>query len=192
LINDWRIQWGQGYFPFLVVQLANYGDRKQEPTESDWAELREAQLLTSRNTPNVGLAVTIDIGEGLDIHPMNKQDVGKRLALSALKLAYHDSLVYSGPIYHSMEIRGNKLALTFDQIGSGLQSKDNEVLKGFSIAGKDGQFHWAEAEINDNSVVLYSKEEPNPVAARYGWDDNPECNLCNKEGLPASPFRTDQ
>jgi sialate O-acetylesterase len=191
LINDWRIHWGQGYFPFLVVQLANYGERENEPIESEWAELREAQLLTSQNTPNVGLAVTIDIGEGLDIHPMNKQDVGKRLALSALKLAYQDTVVYSGPIYHSMDIKENKIALTFDQIGSGLQSKDNAVLKGFSIAGKDGKFHWAMAEIKDQSVILNSKEVPNPIAARYGWGDNPECNLFNKEGLPASPFRTD-
>jgi sialate O-acetylesterase len=192
LINDWRIHWGQGYFPFLVVQLANYGDRDNEPTDSEWAELREAQLLTSQNAPHVGLAVTIDIGEGLDIHPQNKQDVGKRLALSALKLAYHDTIVYSGPVYRSMEIKGDQIVLNFDQVGSGLKAKDHAQLKGFTIAGKDGKFHWALAEIKDNRVIVHSEEESHPVAVRYGWDDNPECNLYNTEGLPASPFRTDE
>jgi sialate O-acetylesterase len=191
LISDWRIHWEQGYFPFLIVQLANYGDRENQPVESDWAELREAQLLASQNNPNVGLAVAIDIGEGLDIHPGNKQDVGKRLALSALKLAYHDTLVYSGPIYKSMEISGDKITLKFDQVGTGLKIRDNETLKGFSIAGKDKKFHLASGEIKGNTVILHSDQEHQPVSVRYGWDDNPECNLYNVEGLPASPFRTD-
>lgn len=190
LIKSWRRNWGQGDFPFLFVQLANYLERKPEPTESAWAELREAQLLTLKTVPKTGMAVAIDIGEANDIHPRNKQDVGKRLALTALAVAYGKKIVYSGPIYRSMRIEGNKIRLFFDHVGSGLVAKGGE-LKGFAIAGKDRKFVWANAKIEGNTVVVWSEQVPEPVAVRYGWADNPDCNLYNKEGLPASPFRTD-
>ncbi len=189
LINSWRRAWGYD-FPFLFVQLANYLERKPEPTESAWAELREAQLLTFKTVPKTGMAVAIDIGEANDIHPRNKQDVGKRLALAALAIAYGQKIVYSGPIYRSMRIEGTKIRLFFDHVGSGLVAK-GEKLVGFAIAGRDRKFVWANAKIEGNTVVVWSDQVPEPVAVRYGWADNPECNLYNKEGLPASPFRTD-
>ncbi|MGQ9462344.1 MAG: sialate O-acetylesterase [Candidatus Fervidibacter sp.] len=190
LIKSWRRNWGQGDFPFLFVQLANYLKRKLDPTESAWAELREAQLLTLKTVPKTGMAVAIDIGEANDIHPRNKQDVGKRLASAALAVAYGRKVVYSGPIYRSMRIEGNKIRLFFDHVGSGLVAKGGE-LRGFAIAGKDGKFVWANAKIEGDTVLVWSEQVPEPVAVRYGWADNPDCNLYNKEGLPASPFRTD-
>jgi sialate O-acetylesterase len=189
LINSWRRAWGYE-FPFLFVQLANFLERKPEPTESAWAELREAQLLTLKTVPKTGMAVAIDIGEANDIHPRNKQDVGKRLALAALAIAYGQKIVYSGPIYRSMRIEGNKIRIFFDHVGSGLVAK-GEKLTGFAIAGEDRKFVWANAKIEGNTVVVWSEQVPKPVAVRYGWADNPDCNLYNKEGLPASPFRTD-
>jgi sialate O-acetylesterase len=189
LISSWRRAWGYE-FPFLFVQLANFLERKPEPTESAWAELREAQLLTLKTVPKTGMAVAIDIGEANDIHPRNKQDVGKRLALAALAIAYGQKIVYSGPIYRSMRIEGNKIRIFFDHVGSGLVAK-GEKLTGFAIAGEDRKFVWANAKIEGNTVVIWSEQVPKPVAVRYGWADNPDCNLYNKEGLPASPFRTD-
>jgi sialate O-acetylesterase len=191
MIYDWRRSWGQGDFPFLFVQLANFTKILPEPGESNWAELREAQLMTLA-LPKTGMAVTIDIGEANDIHPKNKQDVGKRLALAALAVAYDEDLVYSGPIYKSMKIKGNRAVLSFYHVGGGLVAKDEEPLKGFAIAGQDFKFVWAEAEIKGNRVVVWSEKVQHPVAVRYGWADNPVCNLYNAEGLPASPFRTDQ
>lgn len=191
LINDWRNKWGQGDFPFLFVQLASFMESKDQPSESNWALLREAQLNTL-SVKNTGMAVTIDIGEWNDIHPLNKKDVGKRLALAAQKIAYGEDVVYSGPIYSSMTIKGNKIILSFDNIGSGLVTKGDGPLKQFAIAGADKRFVWANAEILDNMVIVYSDEIENPIAVRYAWADNPEgANLFNKEGLPASPFRTD-
>jgi len=190
MIEDWRVRWGIGYFPFLFVQLANFEFRNPEPVESDWAELREAQLMTLKY-PNTGMAVIIDIGEADDIHPRNKQDVGKRLYLAAKKVAYKEDIVFSGPIFRQMQIEGNKIILEFDYVGSGLTSKDNENLIGFAIAGADKHFFWAEAEIVGNEVVVSSDKVKEPIAIRYGWDKNPDCNLYNKEELPASPFRTD-
>ena len=138
------------------------------------------------------MAVTIDIGEWNDIHPVDKKDVGKRLALAAEKIAYGDNVVYSGPIYKSMDIIGNKIILSFTNIGSSLIAKGNDGLKGFAIAGSDKHFVWANAEIKDNKVIVWSDKIENPVAVRYAWADNPEnANLYNKEGLPASPFRAD-
>ena len=188
MIEDWRVRWGQGYFPFLFVQLANFMERRDQPTESDWAELREAQLMTL-DYPNTGMAVTIDIGEADDIHPRNKQDVGKRLALAARKISYGQDIVHSGPIYKSMQIKDDKIILSFDHVGSGLVA-EGDKLTGFAIAGEDGQFFWAEAEIQGDDVIVSSPHVPAPVAVRYGWADNPVCNLYNEEGLPASPFRT--
>jgi sialate O-acetylesterase len=193
LIANWRQKWNQGDFPFLYVQLANFMEVKDQPCESNWAELREAQLKTLA-VPNTAMAVTTDIGEWNDIHPLNKEDVGKRLALAAQKVAYGDEkVVYSGPIYQSMKIEGNKIILTFTNIGSGLIAKGGGELKYFAIAGADKKFVWAKAKIEGNKIVVWNDEVTNPVAVRYAWADNPEdANLYNKEGLPASSFRTDE
>ncbi len=190
MIQNWRSDWGQDKFPFLFVQLANFMAVKPEPADSAWAELREAQLMTLA-LPNTGMAVIIDIGEANDIHPKNKQDVGKRLALWALARSYGKELVCSGPIYKSMKIEGEKIILHFDHVGVGLVAGPDEPLKGFAIAGADRKFVWADAKIDGDSVVVSSDEVSAPVAVRYAWADNPVCNLYNKEGLPASPFRTD-
>ncbi len=190
MIKDWRSQWNQGDFPFLFVQLANFMELQTEPKDDDWAELREAQLMTL-SLPNTGMAVAIDIGDAIDIHPKNKQDVGKRLALNALNLVYDQEIEYSGPIYKSNTIEGNKINLTFDHVYSGLTTPKNEVFKGFSIAGSDKKFYWAQAKIDGNSIVVWNNKVKNPVAVRYAWAANPICNLYNKAGLPASPFRTD-
>ena len=189
MIRGWRKDFGQGDFPFLVVQLANFLRQQSEPSEGGWAELREAQALTAAADPNVGLAVTTDIGEARDIHPRNKQDVGKRLALSALRIAYDRDVVDSGPTYREMTVDGAKVRLSFDGVGGGL-SADGE-LKGFAIAGDDGEFVWADAEIDGDQVVLSSPDTPEPKAVRYNWASNPIGNLFNEEGLPAAPFRTD-
>ncbi len=190
MIRDWRREWGQGAFPFLFVQLANFMAREAEPAESAWAELREAQSMTLR-LPKAGQAVIIDIGEANDIHPKNKQDVGRRLALNALAIAHGRDIVYSGPVYRSMETEGDRIRLHFDHVGGGLVAKGGGPLRGFAIAGEDRKFVWADAAIEGDSVVVHSEGVPNPVAVRYAWANNPECNLYNEEGLPASPFRTD-
>lgn len=191
LIQNWRALWKQGDFPFLFVQLANFMEARSEPCESDWAMLREAQLQTLF-LPNTGMAVTIDIGEWNDIHPLNKKDVGKRLALAARKVAYEENVAHSGPVYESMKIEGDRIVLSFKNIGGGLVSKGGENLKHFAIAGADRQFAWAEAKIEGEKVIVWSDKVARPVAVRYAWADNPEgANLYNKEGLPASPFRTD-
>ncbi|MDR2621477.1 MAG: sialate O-acetylesterase [Dysgonamonadaceae bacterium] len=189
LIRDWRSKWNQGDFPFLFVQLANFMKTQEQPSESDWALLRESQL-KSLSVPNTGMAVAIDIGEWNDIHPLNKQDVGKRLALAARKLAYgEENVVYSGPVYESMETKDGKIILSFSHTGSGLMAKGGK-LNAFAIAGEDNQFVWADAVIENDRVVVRSEKVKNPVAVRYAWADNPgNANLYNKEGLPASPFR---
>lgn len=191
MIEDWRQNWGYD-FPFLWVQLANFKAEKEAPTESDWAELREAQSVTLR-LPNTGQAVIIDIGDASDIHPRNKQDVGHRLALSALHVAYGQENVFSGPIYRSVIFNDGVATLSFDHIGSGLMAKDRYgYLKGFAVAGEDKIWHWARATIEGEQIKVWSQDVENPVAVRYGWADNPaDANLYNKEGLPASPFRTD-
>jgi sialate O-acetylesterase len=193
LIADWRGNWNQGDFPFLYVQLANFMEVKDKPSESNWAELREAQLKTLA-IPNTGMAVAIDLGEWNDIHPLNKEDVGKRLALAAQKVAYGDEeVVYSGPIYQSMRVKASKIIITFTNIGSGLIAKGGGELKHFAIAGTDKKFIWAKAEIKGDKVIVWNDDITNPVAVRYAWADNPEgANLYNREGLPASPFRTDE
>ena len=190
MINNWRKDWGQGDFSFLFVQLANFMDIKPEPVDSAWAELREAQLMTL-DLPNTGMAVIIDIGEAKDIHPKNKQDVGKRLALWALAKNYGKNLVYSGPLFKNMNVEDNEAILSFDNVGGGLIARGGEALKGFAIAGADRKFVWADANIEGDKVVVSSNEVSAPVSVRYAWADNPVCNLYNEEGLPASPFRTD-
>ncbi len=188
MIEDWRKAWGEGPFSFYFVQLANFTDVLPEPAESDWAELREAQTMTLK-LKNTGMAVIIDIGEAKDIHPKNKQDVGKRLALNALAKDYKKNVVFSGPMYKSMKIKGGKIEIGFTS-ADGLVAKGG-ALKGFAIAGSDKKFVWANAEIKGNKVVVSSDQVAKPVAVRYAWANNPECNLYNGAGLPASPFRTD-
>jgi len=190
MIKSWWKTWPQGGFPFLFVQLANYMQTKDEPGESAWAELREAQLM-ALDLPDAGMAVAIDIGEAGDIHPKNKQDVGKRLALWALANIHSKNVVCSGPLYKSMEKKDNKIILRFDHVGGGLAAKDGGPLKGFAIAGQDHKFVWADARIAGDTVVVSSDKLAEPVAVRYAWADNPVCNLYNKAGLPTSPFRTD-
>lgn len=189
MINDWRKQWGQPGLPFLFVQLANYKERQPEPVDDAWAELRDAQLQTLQ-LPKTGMAVIIDIGEADNIHPKNKQDVGKRLALAARHVAYGEDLVYSGPAFESWQAEGNKARVRFTQVGGGLVAQGG-ALKGFAVAGEDRKFHWADANIEGDSVLVASPEVSQPLAVRYGWGTNPEVNLYNAEGLPASPFRTD-
>jgi len=193
LIGDWRNRWGQADMPFLFVQLANFMEPRDQPTDSHWARLREQQLLTL-NVPNTGMAVAIDIGEWNDVHPLNKKEVGRRLALQARKIAYSEtSLVASGPIFDSMKIRGKKIILSFKETGSGLISSDGRPLRHFAIAGEDKKFVWARAKVQGDKAVVWSPDIRKPVAVRYAWADNPEgANLVNKEGLPASPFRTDE
>jgi sialate O-acetylesterase len=193
LINNWREKWQCGILPFIYVQLPNYMKPCEEPSESKWAILREAQL-AALTMPNTGMAVAIDIGEWNDIHPMNKKDVGHRLALWAQKLAYNDSnVVYSGPLFRSMEIRNSKAILSFSCAGSGLAVRGGGELKNFAIAGADKNFVWAEARIERDRIIVWSDKVQKAVAVRYAWADNPDgANLCNKEGLPASPFRTDK
>jgi len=190
MIKSWWEAWRQGQFPFLFVQLANFQAVKEEPGDSNWAELREAQLMALA-LPSAGMAVAIDIGDAVDIHPKNKQDVGKRLALWALAKTYGVKTPYSGPIYRDMETKGNKIVLRFDHTNGGLVTKDGAPLKGFAIAATDRKFVWADAKVEGDTVVVSSDKVAEPVAVRYAWADNPICNLYNKAGLPASPFRTD-
>jgi len=191
MINDWRKHWNEGNFPFYFVQLASYNsDNGNSQNGSTWAELREAQTMTL-SVPNTGMAVTTDIGESNDIHPKNKQDVGKRLAAIALHDIYKKEIVFSGPMYQSMKLESNKAKIYFTNIGSGLMAKNRE-LRGFEIAGADKQFYSATAIIEGDHVAVYSDSVNKPVAVRFGWmDDAGADNLFNKEGFPASPFRTD-
>jgi sialate O-acetylesterase len=197
LIKDWRQNWHQGNFPFLFTQLPNFEEVNVEITKYDWAYFRESQL-KALAIPNTGMAVTIDVGEYNDIHPTNKKDVGYRLALTAQKVAYSEkNIVYSGPIYKSMKFEGNEVILTFTNIGSGLVAKGDKSispagrLNCFEISGVDNEFFPAEAKIVNNKIVVLSDKVISPVAVRYAWANNPErANLFNREGLPASPFRT--
>ncbi|WP_430814954.1 sialate O-acetylesterase [Carboxylicivirga sp. RSCT41] len=192
MINNWREDWQQGDFPFLFVQLANYQQPEKKPKNDAWAELRESQAKTL-HLDNTGMAVAIDIGEANDIHPKNKQDVGNRLMLSALQVAYGKEIVHSGPIYETMQIKGNKAIISFEHIGSGLLAKSKHgYINEFEIAGADKLFHWAKAKLQGDKVIVWSDKVEKPVAVRFAWSRNPaEFNLYNKEGLPASPFRTD-
>lgn len=190
LIRDWRAHWGQGDFPFGIVQLASCGEANSKLGPCDWAELRESQLLTAMTVTNTGLAVTIDNADR-DLHSKTKVDVGERLGLWALSTVYGNKGIYSGPIYKTMSIEGGKIRLAFDQIGGGLVAKGGE-LKEFAIAGDDQKFVWAEAVIDGETVVVSSEKVTNPVAVRYAWSQSPvNPNLYNKADLPASPFRTD-
>jgi sialate O-acetylesterase len=194
LITDWRLKHAQGNFPFIIAQLPNFMDTKDQPSESSWASFRNSQLKIAQTVEKTALTVNIDLGEWNDVHPQNKEDVGKRLALAAEKLAYNDkNVVASGPIFKSMSIKGNKIELTFTDCGSGLIAKDGKALKQFAIAGADNKFVWAQAKIEGNKVVVWNETISNPVSVRYAWANNPAgANLYNAEGLPASPFETNE
>jgi sialate O-acetylesterase len=189
MIADWRNKWQEGDLPFLFVQLPGFGDYNYLPSESQWAELREAQA-RSLSVANTGMAVAIDLGEWNDLHPDRKKDVGDRLALAAEKLSYGVAGVYSGPSYRSSATDGNKFIISFDNTGSGLTTNDGEEPQEFAIAGPDKKFVWANARIEGDKIVVWSDEIKDPKYLRYAWADDPvNPNLFNKEGLPASPFR---
>ena len=190
MIADWRRRWKGGDLPFVFTQLANFMARKTQPSESEWAELREAQAMTL-SQPRTAMACTIDIGEGASIHPVDKQDVGLRLALGAEKLVYGRQGVASGPMYEGYTIRGDRVSIRLSNTGSGLRARDGGPVTGFAVAGDDRQWHWAQAVVEGSGVVVHCDEVTKPVAVRYAWADNPDCNLVNSEGLPAVPFRTD-
>ncbi|GAB3540222.1 sialate O-acetylesterase [Spirosoma fluminis] len=191
LINDWRQKWNRE-FPFYFVQLSSFGANQSSNQGSGWAELREAQTMTL-SLPETAMAVTIDVGNPKDIHPTNKQDVGHRLAVNALKLNYGQNINYSSPLYESVQFDGGRAIVTFKHVANGLTVKDKYgYLKGFEIAGEDKVFHYAQATIQGNRVVVSHPDVPKPVTVRYAWADAPEdANLVNSEGFPASPFRTD-
>lgn len=197
MINDWRTLWNDNGLYFGIVQLANFMAVQEQPSESAWAELREAQYMASKNDPLAGLAVAIDIGEADDIHPRNKQDVGNRLAFWALNRCYgaesfnNGSATYSGPTFKDIKFADGKAFVTFNHIGEGLESRNGEKLKGFAIAGKEKQYVWADARIDGNKVIVWNSNIKEPLAVRYAWANNPICNLYNSVGLPAAPFRTD-
>jgi len=190
MIRSWRQAWNQGDFPFLFVQLASFQARQAEPYQSDWAELREAQTMTLA-LPATAMAVTTDIGDPKDIHPKNKQEVGRRLALAARAIVYGEKIPYSGPLYESMKIEDGKVRLRFKHADGGLKIRGDGPLKGFAIAGEDRKFVDADAAVDGDTVVVHSDRVPKPVAVRYAWADVPDDNLTSGAGLPASPFRTD-
>lgn len=192
MINGWRNAWQQGNLPFLFAQLPGFMDYNYQPTESGWAAFREAQA-KSLAVANTGMAVTIDLGEWNDIHPDNKKDVGVRLALAAEKVAYGENIVHSGPLYTSSKIEGDKIVVSFSNTGNGLTTSDGEVLQEFAIAGSDKKFVWAKTKIEGDKIIIWNDDIQTPMYVRYAWSDNPvNPNLINKEGLPASPFRTDK
>ncbi len=194
LIRDWRMHWNQGDFPFLFVQLANYKEPLSTPRDEAWAFLRESQSITAETVPNTGMACIIDIGDTRDIHPRNKKDVGYRLALVALKKAYHKDILSSGPTYESLSIENNRAIVTFANCGKGLTAKNKYgYVNGFQISGSDGTYYFARAEIvAPDKVAVWSAEVKNPESVRYAWANNPDdVNLYNSENLPAVPFRTD-
>ena len=198
MILSWRYEFAKAQgvprteseFPFLFVQLANFQKRFVQPTDSYWAQIREAQLGTLE-VPRTGMAVAIDVGEANDIHPKNKQEVGHRLALSALAQVYFNEMEFSGPLYGGMQIEDGKVRLNMSN-AQGLKTTDGGPIEGFALAGEDRKFHWAKAEIQHDHILVSCAEVPQPVAIRYGWADNPGVNLVNGAGLPASPFRSDK
>ena len=193
MIQHWREEWGQGDFPFYWVQLADYKAEKPTPAPSSWAEIREAQTMALSRLPNTGQAVIIDIGEGNDIHPRNKQDVANRLARWALANEYGYELDYRSPEFRAMTVENGEAYLDFDHVGAGLRTVDVAELRGFAIAGENQTFVAAQAEfVDEDTIKVWSADVTDPVAVRYAWADNPVCNLFSKNGLPVTPFRTDE
>ena len=194
MIQTWRNDWSIGNFPFYWVQLADFKQEQPEPSESDWAELREAQTMTMNRVPHSGQAVIIDIGEGDDIHPKNKQDVARRLARWALANEYKIPIAFRSPQYQSMEVQEGKVLLHFNDVGRGLETIDTPQPVGFAVAGDDKKFVWAEAKIvgdKRDTIEVSAAGVAKPVAVRYAWGDNPKNNVHSSEGLPLTPFRTD-
>lgn len=192
LITNWRTVWKNEQLPFLIVQLPNFMQKQEQPSESGWARIRDAQFIVSKHVANTFLAVTYDVGEWNDIHPLNKKDIAKRLFLGARAVIYKEKLISSGPAYSDFKIVNDKIEIVFVENGSKLKAKDNSLLKHFSIAGEDKKFIWATAVIKGNKIIVSHPDIKNPKAVRYAWSDNPaEANLINQEGLLASPFRTD-
>ncbi|KLU04948.1 Sialic acid-specific 9-O-acetylesterase [Rhodopirellula islandica] len=192
MIQTWRDKWGQGDFPFYWVQLADFRSEVEEPTDSSWAELREAQTMTMSRLPNTGEAVILNLGESADIHPKNKQDVAKRLARWALVKDYGYDIPYRSPTYREVKFDGNKAIVKFDHVGGGLDTFDVRELIGFTIAGEDQKFVHAQAKIVGKDTIEVSADSvETPVSVRYAWADNPVCNVQSLEGLPVTPFRTD-
>ena len=193
VIKAWRERWGEGNFPFGIIQLPNYRDPKPEPADEAWSHIREEQRRATLTTPNTGLIVTIDIGEAHDIHPKNKLDVGKRMAQWALADVYGRKITKSGPTFTQAKIAGPRIVLTFTDVGQGLKIRDGDKLDEFAIAGADHEWHWAEARITGkNRIEVWSDAVPQPLAVRYAFNNNPKHpNLTNDSGLPAAPFRTD-
>jgi sialate O-acetylesterase len=193
MVRDWRTRWNRGDFPIYTVQLSSYRTPRAEPGESNWAAFREVQAQLQSIVANSGMAVTVDIGNANDIHPLSKAEVGRRLSLAALANTYNHPIEHSGPLYQRMEIQDGGIRLHFTGAGAGLTAMGGEPLKRFAIAGADQKFVWGDAKINGLTVVVVSSPQvPKPVAVRYAWDINPDgCNLFNSAGLPASPFRTD-
>ncbi len=193
MISNWRNEWGQGDFPFYWVQLADFRSENTEPGDSSWAELREAQTMTMDKLANTGEAVIIDTGEGYDIHPKDKQTVGRRLARWALAKDYGIDIPCQSPRYKSMEKSGNTITLTFDHVGTGWRPFDVREPRGFAVAGEDKAFVWAQAKIlKDGRVEVSCDQVADPVSVRYGWAENPVVNMFNNAGLPLTPFRTDE
>lgn len=202
MIEHWRKEWKQGDFPFYWVQLADYKDYKSEPGDSDWAELREAQTLTMTKLPNTGQCVITDLGEANDIHPRNKRDVAERLVRWALAKDYGLKIPYSSPVFKNVKFEGGQAILTFDHAETGLRVVDMDEVQGFAICGKDRKWVWADAVIlpdsklsprtpRGNQIAVSSQQVPEPVAVRFAWADNPVANVYSAEGLPLTPFRTD-
>ncbi len=191
MITGWRAAWGRGDLPFLIVQLPNYMAAQPEPGESSWAGLRDAQAFAATALPNVGLAVTLDLGDPGNIHPTRKQEVGDRLVLQALGIVYHRTAAYAGPTFAGMAREGDQaLRLTFTHTEGGLRTVNGGPVQGFAVAGADGKFVWATAVIAGNTLLVSSPAVAHPTAVRYAWADNPTVNLTNSTGLPAAPFRT--
>lgn len=190
MITDWRTKWNEENAPFLIVQLANFMESKSQPVESNWAELRDQQRMVSLTVPNTGLVVSIDVGEWNDIHPLNKKAIGDRLALQAFRIADKKDIISDGPVYKSMKTEGNKIILSFKP-GTDHMAEASD-LKGFAIRGQDGQYQWAKAKTQGNKIIVWNDQVSNPIAVRYDWADNPDGNLKNTAGLPASPFTTEK
>jgi sialate O-acetylesterase len=190
MITDWRTKWNEENAPFLIVQLANFMESKSQPVESNWAELRDQQRMVSLTVPNTGLVVSIDVGEWNDIHPLNKKAIGDRLAVQAFRIADKKDIISDGPVYQSMKTEGNKIILSFKPGTDHLAEASD--LKGFAIRGQDGQYQWAKAKTQGNKIIVWNDQISNPIAVRYDWADNPDGNLKNTAGLPASPFTTEK
>jgi sialate O-acetylesterase len=189
LIRDWRARFGVGDFEFGIVSLANFMGQDSAPADDPWPNLRWAQYLTTKRVPNAVLAMAIDIGDAADIHPRNKQEVGRRLALGFLATTYGQPIPFSGPVYRAMVVEGGKIRVSFDHLNGGLVAKGDK-LTGFAIAGADGKYVWADAVIDGDTVLVSSPQVTKPASVRYAWSNNPVCNLYNKADLPAVPFAT--